>query len=153
MGEKNAFPITGILGPFPCREPGGEQGDCGRADVQTRPAATNLILQVSFSPVSYSRTMAPQDGLAPGSGAAGGPCTPAEAPGPGLGSAGAIGAVWGQPWVADVGASAVGGWGAVALPLQRPFGKGKGSSDGFPEGQHRSGDGMVSQRPVRRSRA
>lgn len=35
--------------------------------------------------------------------------------------------------------------------LHRLLGKGKGNSDGFPEGRHRGGDRMVSQHPMPRS--
>lgn len=77
MGKNPAFPLlTGIL-------QGGKQGDCGCAGVRTRPAATNLILRVSFSPVSYSHLYHdPRDSPAPGSGAARGLCTPAKGLGP-----------------------------------------------------------------------
>lgn len=92
MGEKTTFPLlTGIL-------QGAKQGDCGSAGVRTRPAATNLILWVSFSPISYSHLYHnPQESPVPGSGAAGGLCTPTKGPGPrtqdpGLGSTEAVGA-------------------------------------------------------------
>lgn len=77
MGEKTTFPLlTGIL-------QGAKQGDCGSAGVRTRPAATNLILWVSFSPISYSHLYHnPQESPVPGSGAAGGLCTPTKGPGP-----------------------------------------------------------------------
>lgn len=88
-GGKHAFPITGVLDPFPCGDAGGGQGDCGRAGVGTRPAATNLILQDSFSPNSYNRSTAPRTARPPGTGL----CTPAEGSGPGTtGDTGATGA-------------------------------------------------------------